>query len=174
VLLVYEPLRHGIIISSPGHLIFILANFIRITLLSVLAILLATIYPKLGAQLSSIPSRLRTTLRTMSTTNTTATAGALPRDPSAWRAALADLPSSTPNGIPAFYFAHGSPALAMPADQSHPRLGKALNAMGPKGHLAQFLADFGPALLEKYQPKGIVVFSAHWDEHGPRQGEFDR
>jgi aromatic ring-opening dioxygenase catalytic subunit (LigB family) len=109
----------------------------------------------------------------MSTTNTTATAGALPRDPSAWRVALADLPSSTPNGIPAFYFAHGSPALAMPGDQSHPRFGNALTAMGPKGPHAQFLADFGPALIEKYQPKGIVVFSAHWDEHGPRQGVFD-
>ncbi|RXW24899.1 hypothetical protein EST38_g956 [Candolleomyces aberdarensis] len=35
--------------------------------------------------------------------------------------------------------------------------------MGPSGPLAQFLAEFGPALLEKYKPKGIVVFSAHWE-----------
>jgi len=34
---------------------------------------------------------------------------------------------------------------------------------GPKGPLATFLKEFGPALLKKYQPKGIVVFSAHWE-----------
>lgn len=34
---------------------------------------------------------------------------------------------------------------------------------GSRGPLAQFLDDFGPALLKKYQPKGIVVFSAHWE-----------
>lgn len=35
--------------------------------------------------------------------------------------------------------------------------------VGPAGPLAHFLKDFGPALLEKYKPKGIVVFSAHWE-----------
>lgn len=44
--------------------------------------------------------------------------------------------------------------------------------MGPKGPLATFLKDFGPALLKKYQPKGIVVFSAHWETAGERVGVF--
>jgi len=39
---------------------------------------------------------------------------------------------------------------------------------GPKGPLAKFLKDFGPTLLEKYKPKGIVVFSAHWETDGER------
>ena len=34
---------------------------------------------------------------------------------------------------------------------------------GPDGTLAQFLRDLGPALLEKYKPRAIVVFSAHWE-----------
>lgn len=34
---------------------------------------------------------------------------------------------------------------------------------GPKGSLANFLKDLGPALLEKYSPKAIVVFSAHFE-----------
>lgn len=41
---------------------------------------------------------------------------------------------------------------------------------GKEGPLAQFLEDFGPALLEKYNPKGIVVFSAHWETRGERLG----
>lgn len=73
-----------------------------------------------------------------------------------WRAALEELPA-TPNNIPAFFFAHGSPALIR--DMS-PELAD----MGPNGRLANFLRDFGPVLLKKYQPKGIVVFSAHWEE----------
>jgi len=44
--------------------------------------------------------------------------------------------------------------------------------MGPKGKLASFLGDFGPALLRKYKPKGIVVFSAHWETEGERLGMF--
>lgn len=39
---------------------------------------------------------------------------------------------------------------------------------GPQGPLAQFLDDFGPALMKKYQPKGIVVFSAHWETSDER------
>jgi len=35
---------------------------------------------------------------------------------------------------------------------------------GPNGSLAEFLKKFGPFLLT-YQPKAIVVFSAHWDTH---------
>jgi len=43
--------------------------------------------------------------------------------------------------------------------------------MGPEGALAKFLADFGRALRAKYNPKGIVVFSAHWETTGVRHGE---
>lgn len=32
--------------------------------------------------------------------------------------------------------------------------------------------DFGPALLSKYKPKGIVVFSAHWETLGERLGQL--
>jgi aromatic ring-opening dioxygenase catalytic subunit (LigB family) len=28
----------------------------------------------------------------------------------------------------------------------------------------------GPALLAKYQPKGILVFSAHWETNGEQLG----
>lgn len=33
----------------------------------------------------------------------------------------------------------------------------------PDGLLVQFLRDFGKTLVSKYKPKGIVVFSAHWE-----------
>ena len=42
--------------------------------------------------------------------------------------------------------------------------------MGPRGPLAEFLRDFGPALLHKYKPQAVVVFSAHWETSGERQG----
>ena len=47
---------------------------------------------------------------------------------------------------------------------------------GPKGPLANFLRDFGPALIEKYKPKAVVVFSAHWETSGEILGGyfFDR
>jgi hypothetical protein len=41
---------------------------------------------------------------------------------------------------------------------------------GPKGPNAQFLRDFGKTLVEKYNPKAIVVFSAHWETHGHIEG----
>lgn len=44
--------------------------------------------------------------------------------------------------------------------------------MGPRGPLAAFLKDFGPALLKKYNPKAIVVFSAHWETRGETLGEI--
>ncbi|KAH8818680.1 Extradiol ring-cleavage dioxygenase, class III enzyme, subunit B [Flagelloscypha sp. PMI_526] len=81
----------------------------------------------------------------MSTSNTTAEGS--------WKKALANLPGS-PEHIPAFFFSHGSPSLAF--DMGIPW-------MGPNGPLAKFLADFGPAILKKYNPKAIVVFSAHWE-----------
>jgi aromatic ring-opening dioxygenase catalytic subunit (LigB family) len=43
--------------------------------------------------------------------------------------------------------------------------------MGPEGDLAKFLRDFGPVLKAKYKPKGIVVFSAHWETIGVRHGK---
>ena len=49
-------------------------------------------------------------------------------------------------------------------------MAEVMKHMGPTGPLATFLKDFGPALLSKYKPKGIVVFSAHWDTSGERLG----
>lgn len=85
-----------------------------------------------------------------------------------WHEALKSLPA-TPEKIPAFFFAHGSPMLVYPPPAQVEGLG---SHMGSKGPLAQFLAEFGPALLKKYKPKGIVVFSAHWETLEERQGMF--
>jgi aromatic ring-opening dioxygenase catalytic subunit (LigB family) len=84
-----------------------------------------------------------------------------------WLNVLDSLPAaSTPGRIPAFFFSHGSPLLLMGAD-----MGAISESMGPKSPMAVFLQDFGPALLKKYNPKGIVVFSAHWEsELGELQG----
>ena len=38
--------------------------------------------------------------------------------------------------------------------------------MGATGPLATFLADAGPVLLDKYKPKAVLVFSAHWETRG--------
>ncbi|KAK1234473.1 hypothetical protein PQX77_002327 [Marasmius sp. AFHP31] len=93
----------------------------------------------------------------------------VPTSQSEWKAALNSLPT-TPDNIPVFFFAHGSPSLAFPKSSSTsvgPRA--ALSAyQGPDGPLANFLRDFGPTLLNKYKPKGIVVFSAHWETLGER------
>src|SRR5258707_9988228 len=83
-----------------------------------------------------------------------------------WREALESLPA-TPENIPAFFFAHGSPALAFQNPPQNPFL----EYHGQGGPLYEFLKDFGPTLLKKYKPKGIVVFSAHW-ETDERQGKF--
>ncbi|KAJ3778560.1 Extradiol ring-cleavage dioxygenase, class III enzyme, subunit B [Lentinula raphanica] len=98
---------------------------------------------------------------------------AVPSNQSEWRAALDSLPS-TPQKIPAFFFAHGSPALAlaqMPARlRASGRSGRSgfEQYQGPNGPLANFLRDFGPTLLQKYSPKAVVVFSAHWETLGER------
>ncbi|KAJ7649706.1 Extradiol ring-cleavage dioxygenase, class III enzyme, subunit B [Roridomyces roridus] len=68
-----------------------------------------------------------------------------------WRKVLDELPD-TPKKIPAFFFGHGGSVTIGPDSDS----------------VATFLKDFGPALLKKYQPKGIVVFSAHWETDGER------
>ena len=103
--------------------------------------------------------------RTMSTT---ASVVAVPKTEDEWKAALNDLPA-TPEKIPAFFFGHGSPILQYP-DELLGRGDAMEEYAGPKGPLARFLKDFGPTLLEKYKPKGILVFSAHWETHGERQG----
>lgn len=85
-----------------------------------------------------------------------------------WRGALDALPS-TPDKIPAFFFAHGSPGLEFPKSEKDDAF---QNYMGKGGALYNFLSDFGPALLKKYNPKGIVVFSAHWETHDTRLGKY--
>ncbi|KAJ7085344.1 Extradiol ring-cleavage dioxygenase, class III enzyme, subunit B [Mycena crocata] len=86
-----------------------------------------------------------------------------------WKKNLEELPD-TPEKIPAFFFGHGSPILALPDNSARSAfLGEGLiKWAGPTGPLATFLKDFGPALLKKYQPKGIVVFSAHWETKSER------
>ena len=79
-----------------------------------------------------------------------------------WRQALESLPA-TPDNIPAFFFAHGSPMLANKTMKDEPMFRHSKI-------LYDFLEDFGPALLKKYNPKGIVVFSAHWETAGERHG----
>ncbi|PCH38289.1 Extradiol aromatic ring-opening dioxygenase [Wolfiporia cocos MD-104 SS10] len=98
--------------------------------------------------------------------NTDGINASLPRTQAEWRKALEELPS-TPGNIPAFFFGHGSPFLAFPESDAHGG-NPVVDHMGPKGPLATFLKDFGPALLRKYKPQGIVVFSAHWETVGER------
>lgn len=88
---------------------------------------------------------------------------------SSWHEALESLPS-TPEKIPAFFFAHGSPMLAFPPSEGSD--GGMMSYHGPTGPLAKFLKEFGPTLLKKYKPKGVVVFSAHWETHGERLGNI--
>ncbi|KZS99170.1 Extradiol aromatic ring-opening dioxygenase [Sistotremastrum niveocremeum HHB9708] len=87
-----------------------------------------------------------------------------PTTQSLWREQLAALPDH-PARIPAFFFGHGSPMLLMSDDAESPRSGF-WKSTGPASPLAHFLRDFGPALLEKYSPKAIVIFSAHWETSG--------
>ena len=84
---------------------------------------------------------------------------AAPKTREEWLKALHDLPSS--GKIPAFFFAHASPMIEvdMPGVAS-----------SKSGTLRPFLKDFGKVLVEKYNPKAIVVFSAHWDTDGTQLG----
>ncbi|KAH8117231.1 Extradiol ring-cleavage dioxygenase, class III enzyme, subunit B [Phellopilus nigrolimitatus] len=96
------------------------------------------------------------------------TGSAVPKTEEEWKAALDALPA-TPEKIPAFFFGHGSPILQWPdsiADRM--RRGPMGEYCGPDGPLARFLKTFGPTLLDKYKPKGILVFSAHWETRGER------
>jgi aromatic ring-opening dioxygenase catalytic subunit (LigB family) len=91
----------------------------------------------------------------------------LPLTRSAWQDRLATLPGS-PDAIPPFFFGHGSPLLVFSKDvaDKDAQWHSAIKHYGPESPLADFLRDFGPALLAKYQPKGILVFSAHWETQG--------
>ncbi|ORY89118.1 Extradiol ring-cleavage dioxygenase class III enzyme subunit B [Leucosporidium creatinivorum] len=87
--------------------------------------------------------------------------------PAEWKAELDNLPTLEQTGgkIPSIFLAHGQPLLIYPPSLSVASSGMAAVAdiQGPKGSLANFLKDLGPALLKKYEPKAIVVFSAHWE-----------
>ncbi|KAF7796874.1 hypothetical protein EIP86_008059 [Pleurotus ostreatoroseus] len=100
----------------------------------------------------------------MAATNTSV---ALPKTQAEWKKALDELPLQ-PTKLPVFFFGHGSPMLAFPESALSGRSDPVRAKMGPKGPLASFLKDFGPALLAKYKPKAIVVFSAHWETNGER------
>jgi len=90
----------------------------------------------------------------------------LPLTRPSWQDRLATLPGS-PEAIPSFFFGHGSPSLlSNDVAGQDTRWQSVIKHLGPNGPLANFLRDFGPALLAKYQPKGILVFSAHWDTTG--------
>ncbi|KAJ7649932.1 Extradiol ring-cleavage dioxygenase, class III enzyme, subunit B [Roridomyces roridus] len=92
----------------------------------------------------------------------------LPTMQKEWRKVLDELPD-TPERIPAFFFGHGAPMTMGPDSDSAGHVpASILSWGGASGPLATFLKDFGPALLKKYQPKGIVVFSAHWETDGER------
>lgn len=96
----------------------------------------------------------------------------LPITRPAWQDRLASLPGD-PDHIPAFFFAHGSPVLTMSnndSPNSNPQMRAFIDHGGLESPFANFLRDFGPALLAKYQPKGILVFSAHWETEGEQLG----
>jgi len=87
----------------------------------------------------------------------------IPSNQAEWIAAIDSLPSA-PEKIPSFFFAHGSPALAYQLSSR----GGFEAYQGPSGPLASFLKVFGPALLKKYNPRAVVVFSAHWETSSER------
>ncbi|CAH7675388.1 Extradiol ring-cleavage dioxygenase, class III enzyme, subunit B [Phakopsora pachyrhizi] len=81
-----------------------------------------------------------------------------------WRKALNGLPSRQEGDgkpIPTFYFAHGHPGTLVEMRSKPFKMASSSN-----GELRDFLIDFGPKLIEKYRPKALVVFSAHWETNG--------
>ncbi|KDQ17657.1 hypothetical protein BOTBODRAFT_105172 [Botryobasidium botryosum FD-172 SS1] len=91
---------------------------------------------------------------------------AIPNTPQEWKQSLEELPEG--GKIPAFFFAHGQPFLIWPSGDRMPPMGGITELQGPGGPLASFLKDFGQTLLKKYKPKGIIVFSAHFETSGER------
>lgn len=91
---------------------------------------------------------------------------------------LADTPLDIPlpphrdgDRIPAFSFAHGSPMLMPETVDPLSAAGRRFASLmgddavgGFDGPLYRFLQAFGPFLLERYKPRAIVIFSAHWED----------
>ena len=78
-------------------------------------------------------------------------------------------PSSSTTRIPALFLAHGSPMLIWPKhllNASDSRMSHMMRISGPDGPHAHFLKALGPFLLQRYNPKAILVFSAHWETQG--------
>jgi aromatic ring-opening dioxygenase catalytic subunit (LigB family) len=142
-------------------------DFASIGIIFAITLSSALFFSYYGFDLSVFRSGLAVFSKTLHKSTSLATADLNPVNMSSstsWHQALETLPS-TPDKIPAFFFAHGSPMLAFPPT------GETAGMMahhGPKGPLAQFLAAFGPILLKKYKPKAIVVFSAHWESDDVR------
>ena len=130
-----------------------------------LRLLLAFVLSTLSAIVLLRTNLLSRVLAPLSLSAMNGTQTSLPKTQAEWRKALDELPS-TPEKIPAFFFGHGSPMLAMQDNA----MGDVMKSSGINGPLGTFLKDFGPALLSKYKPKGIVVFSAHWESMGERLG----
>ncbi|KAF5324744.1 hypothetical protein D9611_004512 [Ephemerocybe angulata] len=140
-----------------------------------LAAVLLVLYPSLLTAASSaigigaLSRNLISRFRNYST-NTTTLSPAIPTMAASsnidFLQSLKDLPA-TPERIPVFFFAHGSPILAFPPHMAA-GMGDMAAYQGSTGVLSDFLKAFGSTLLEKYNPKGIVVFSAHWETHGTR------
>ncbi|SCZ89009.1 BZ3500_MvSof-1268-A1-R1_Chr1-1g00890 [Microbotryum saponariae] len=127
---------------------------------------------RLGRVFSTTPSSNTSHLSTQVSTMSTASATnqhLVNTTPEEWRKAIAALPAltETEQRIPAIFLAHGQPMLITPpellSDERKASLGE---VQGPNGALVQFLKDLGPALVEKYNPKAIVVLSAHWESRG--------
>lgn len=76
-----------------------------------------------------------------------------------WGPRLAALPDPLDGRIPSLFLAHGSPMLLHTPEQAKSRANPIGEVQGPTGALATFLQDLGPALIDKYQPRAIVVFS---------------
>ncbi|KAG8939740.1 hypothetical protein FRC04_005989 [Tulasnella sp. 424] len=101
----------------------------------------------------------------------TSASSSYPTTQDEWQKALSELPEVKEGDgkkIPAFFFAHGSPSLIWPKSKptAPGRFGDVMKLQGPESPLANFLKDFGKVILDKYNPKAIVVFSAHWEESG--------
>ncbi|KAJ3032314.1 hypothetical protein HDV00_007689 [Rhizophlyctis rosea] len=79
-----------------------------------------------------------------------------------YQANLAALAQADTSKFPAIFLAHGSPLLLWP-EHLPTRFGALDSIGGPKGPHKKFLSEFGPWLLKTYNPKAIVVFSAHWE-----------